>query len=100
MQEQEEYDVKNRIFSHLFSKIKKSVLKLEKKPQNSNKLREFICFAVKTIEDCFRKIPHEDQLRSIFQAHRADLVSVVCQTAEVDDPMVQNQAQQLFTLVL
>ena len=73
-----ELSVKSRVFKHLFSKIKKSMSILEKKPANASKLREFICFVVKTIEDCFRKIPSSNALSSLLTEHRADLVQVVC----------------------
>jgi hypothetical protein len=56
MAEDEEHQVKDRIFEYLFTKIKKSLTKLDKKPSNSNKLREYICFSIKTLEDCFRKV--------------------------------------------
>lgn len=95
-----ELSIKSRLLKHLFAKTKKSMVTLEKKPANSNRLREFICFAVKTIEDCFRKVPTTDELGALIVEHRQSLVQTVCQTAENDDPMIQSQAQQLFTLVL
>ncbi len=60
MAEDEEHQVKNRIFQYLFAKIQKALSNLAKKPNNSNKLREYTCFSIKTLEDCFRKIAFSD----------------------------------------
>lgn len=59
---EKDHEIKSLIFTYFFRKIKKSMKKLEKKPSNSNKLREYICFAIKGLEDCLRKIDSEEEL--------------------------------------
>lgn len=90
MAEDEEHQVKHRIVEYLFSKIGKALGALEKKPENSNKLREYICFSIKTLEDCFRKIPNEEEISQIITQHKVNLVKLICNAAEFDDAMIRN----------
>lgn len=63
---------------------------MEKKPENASKLREYICFTIKTLEDCIRKVQNFEEIRDIFSKHRVALVSLVCSAAEFDDVMIRN----------
>eukprot|EP00347_Sterkiella_histriomuscorum_P023819 403333278 len=100
MGEDEEHQVKVKIFEFFFVKIKKTIIKIQNKHLFENKLREFTCFSIKTLEDCFKKIGTQDELRNLILTLKHNLVETLCIAAEYDDIIIRNQSQQAFTMLL
>jgi hypothetical protein len=63
------------------------------------KVKEYICFLIKTIEDSIKKVPLEE-LSSFLLSIKSDIFELICTGAELEDIMVRNQSQQLFTYLL
>jgi len=60
MLEGEEHQVKTIVFKHICGKIKKNLTLLghrQKSNSTTLKIREYVCFLIKTLEDCLKKIP-------------------------------------------
>ena len=55
---------------------------------------------IKTLEDCFKKVDDDTELSTILMAIKNTMIEVVCTGGELDDIMIRNQSQQLFTLLL
>jgi hypothetical protein len=97
MREDEEHQVKFKVFSLMFSKLQKSLGKLDRKSNpNYNKTLEYVCFTIKTIEDCLKRTSRS-QIVALVQSCKAQLIEVICLGSENEEIMVRNQAQQLFT---
>ncbi len=90
MGEDEEHQVKTKIFSYIFAKIKKTLpLMSEKKNQSNLKIKEYLCFLIKTLEDCFKKIPSPQLLQLIIIQLKKPLIEITCMCAEYDDIMIR-----------
>lgn len=89
------------VFNYLFEKIKKTITACgDKKNQTNLKLKEYLCFLIKSLEDCLKKISSVQELSSIIIELKSNLSEIICLGAENEDIMIRNQAQQLFTPIL
>jgi hypothetical protein len=78
----------------------KNLSTMENKKATSNlKLKDYLCFLIKTLEDAIRKVPAE-KLTPLILTLKHDLFEVICTGAECEDVLVRNQTQILFTYVL
>ncbi|CDW90832.1 sec7 domain containing protein [Stylonychia lemnae] len=101
MAEDEEHQVKYKVMNYYFAKIKKTLTKIQQKPiSGGNKLREYACFSIKTLEDCLNRISTQEELTNIIVTLKDKIIETLCICGEFDDIMIRNQAQQAFTLVL
>ena len=74
---------------------------MENKKATSNlKLKDYLCFLIKTLEDAIRKVPTAEMLKTLILNLKNDLFEVICTGAECEDILVRNQTQILFTYVL
>jgi hypothetical protein len=87
----------------LCAKIRKHLKVLQsmenKKTTRNLKLKDYICFLIKSLEDAIRKLSIPN-MRELILALKKDIIEVICTTAECEDVLVRNQAQILFTFVL
>lgn len=73
-----------------------AALEAKKGTASTLKVKEYICFLIKSIDDAIKLVPSEQVLLALKQ----ELFELVCTGAELEDIMVRNQCQQLFTYVL
>ena len=63
---------------------------MENKKATSNlKLKDYLCFLIKTLEDAIRKIPAE-KLKTLVLTLKNDLFDVISTGAECEDILVRN----------
>lgn len=94
MTEPEEHDeIKKKILNQIISKIIKTIpLLTDKKFSKDMKNKEYVCFLIKTLEDCLKKIPTAFELIALILSIKAELIEVTCLAAEYEDIMIKNQA--------
>lgn len=63
------------------------------------RLKEYLCFLLKTLEDSLKKLPLPS-LTNIILSLKAPLCEVICTSAENEDLTIRAQSQQLFTFLL
>ena len=98
--------VKDQIIRRLMKKGMKNIQLLKslsaenKKGQSNLKLKEYICYLIKTLEDCLKKLELETELTEMISTLRVPLIEIICVSSEFDDIMIRNQSQQLFSFLL
>ena len=84
---------KNEILKIAISKTMKSIKKLislieaKKGTASTLKLKEYICFLIKSIDDAIKLVPSE----SILIRLKGELFELICTGAELEDILVRNQ---------
>ena len=78
----------------LCAKIRKQLKILsgmENKKATSNlKLKDYICFMIKTLEDAVRRVSPDGGLKDLVLSLKNDLFDVICTGAESEDVLVRN----------
>ena len=91
MLDEKEKTSKVMVFNYLFSKIKKTIVACGDKKNHTNlKLKEYLCFLIKTLEDCLKKVTTIEELKSIIITLKSSLFEIICLGAENDDIMIRN----------
>jgi len=71
-------------------KLLKALAALENKKATSNlKLKDYICFLIKSLEDALRKIP-DQELRKMIVSLKNEIFEAICLAAESDEILVRN----------
>jgi hypothetical protein len=86
----EDGQLKLKVFDFLYQRVLKTLAKLDKKPLYANKLREYVCFCIKTLEDCFRHIKSDSELADLILTLKTKIIEILCKGAEYDDLTVRN----------
>ena len=75
------------------------VIEAKKGTASTLKIKEYICFLIKTIEDSIKKVPQEE-FGDFLLPLKSEIFELICTGAEIEDIMVRNQSQQLFSFFL
>ena len=68
-------------------KVLESAIEAKKSTASTLKIKEYICFLIKSIDDSI-KLAHSD---SVLVALKKELFELICTGAELEDIMVRNQ---------
>lgn len=89
-------ELMRKIITLICAKIRKQLKILQsmdnKKTTSNLKLKDYLCFLIKSLEDAIRKLSIPNMIELILSLKK-DIIEVICTTAESEDVLVRNQAQ-------